>query len=83
MDTWHYWETVTLLHKNLFDKLLICLFLLPKSFCCSIPPPRSKAVSISDIGSGTIHKSLDLGGLCFRDREQEMQRSISLGAGWC
>ena len=57
-----------------------CLFFLPKSFCCSVLLPHSKAGSISDISSGIIHKLLDSGGLYFQDTEQEMQRSTSLGA---
>lgn len=42
MDTWHYWETITLLSKNLFDKLLICFFsYLSPSAVQFLPPLRS------------------------------------------
>ena len=77
-DTWHSWET-TLRYTRICFKTH-CLFFLPKSFCCSVLLPHSKAGSISDISSGIIHKLLDSGGLYFQDTEQEMQRSTSLGA---
>lgn len=44
---------------------------------------HSRAVSISDVSSGTIHKPLASGGLCFEDEEQELCRSVSLEAEWC